>query len=415
MDRIILHSDCNCFYASVEMLYHPELRNRPFAVGGDPQRRHGIILTKNQPAKDCGIKTGEALWQARRKCPDLAVLPPRFALYRKFSDRARQLYLQYTDMVEPFGLDEAWLDVTGSVSSPREGVRLADELRCRVHQELGITVSVGVSWNKVFAKLGSDYKKPNATTAFLRDNWKSRIWPLPVSNLLFVGRATQQKLLEYGVHTIGDLAAMPPKVLQARFGKSGPLLWSYANGLDTSPVERWGSRSAVKSIGNSTTTPRNLTCNTDVKVVFLVLADSVAHRLREQGFSARTVSISVRDTHLHTFTRQHTCPQYTNITREIAESAYQLFCSNYHWSLPVRSVGITVSDLLPAGQNIQTSLFRDEKKRMRAENLDATLDGLKKRYGNACVQPAVLLEDTQLSGTSSGSICALPPAAEKKN
>ncbi|MDD3261193.1 MAG: DNA polymerase IV, partial [Oscillospiraceae bacterium] len=305
MSRIILHSDCNCFYASVEALYHPELKGRPFAVGGDPQQRHGIILTKNQLAKNCGVQTGEALWQARRKCPQLVVLPPRFPLYQNFSQRAREIYLQYTDLVEPFGLDEAWLDITGSVSSAEAGIQLANELRSRIHRELGITVSVGVSWNKVFAKLGSDYKKPDATTVFLQDSWKNRIWPLPASDLLFVGKATQKRLLEYGVHTIGDLAAMPQKTLQAAFGKSGTLLWSYANGLDTSPVERWGNRPAVKSIGNSTTTPRDLTCSEDVKVILLVLADSVACRLREQGFLARTISIGVRDCRLHSFTRQH--------------------------------------------------------------------------------------------------------------
>lgn len=412
MNRIILHSDCNCFYASVEALYHPELQGKPFAVGGDPEKRHGIILTKNQLAKQCGVATGEALWLARRKCPDLIVLPPRFPLYVQYSKRAREIYLQYTDQVEPFGLDEAWLDITGSVSSPEQGIRTANEIRCRIHEELGITVSVGVSWNKVFAKLGSDYKKPDATTVFLHNDWKSRIWPLPVEDLLFVGKATQKKLLEYGVHTIGDLAAMPQKVLQTRFGKGGDVLWRYANGMDTSPVEHWGSKPAVKSIGNSTTTPRDLTCNEDVKRVFLVLADSVARRLREQGFLARTVSIGVRDTALHSFTRQHARQEYTNITREIAEDAYALFQTNYHWIRPLRSVGITVSDFVSAEQCVQTSLFSNESSRERAEKLDAAVDNLKKRYGTACVRPAVLLEDMMLAEFQGNRLSALPPAAE---
>lgn len=412
MDRIILHSDCNCFYASVEALYHPELRNKPFAVGGDPEKRHGIILTKNQLAKQCGVATGEALWQARRKCPELVVLPPRFPLYTQFSKRARTLYLQYTDQVEPFGLDEAWLDITGSVASPAAGVRTADEIRRRIREELGITVSVGVSWNKVFAKLGSDYKKPDATTVFLRNDWKSRIWPLPVENLLFVGRATQKKLLEYGVHTIGDLAAMPQNVLQARFGKSGAVLWNYANGLDTAPVEHWGSRAAVKSIGNSVTTPHDLTCEADVKRVFLELADSVARRLREQTFLARTVTISVRDTSLHTFTRRRTRVQYTNITREIAADALTLFQESYHWSLPLRSIGLTVSDFTAAEACVQTNLFQDELEREREEKLDAALDSLKKRYGTACVQPAVLLHDNPCGSFSGDRFSPLPPACK---
>lgn len=408
MNRIILHSDCNCFYASVEALYHPELQGKPFAVGGDPEKRHGIILTKNQLAKDCGVSTGETLWQARRKCPELTVLPPRFALYMRYSQKIRQIYLEYTDQVEPFGLDEAWLDITGSVLSAEQGIHLANEIRHRVHKELGVTVSVGVSWNKVFAKLGSDYKKPDATTVFLQKNWKDRIWPLAVENLLFVGSATHKKLLQLGVHTIGDLAAMPQKVLQEQLGKSGNTLWEYANGLDTTPVAQWSNQTVVKSIGNSTTAPRDLTNEKDVKKTLLILADSVAHRLRKQNFLAKTVCLWVRDTKFNSFTRQHTRQQFTCITREIAEDAFALFHANYHWSHPVRSLGITVSDFAPSSQCVQTNLFHDEVTRERSAKLDATVDDLKKRYGNSCVYPAVLLEDKNLSNFEASNISAVP-------
>ncbi len=410
MDRMILHSDCNCFYASVEAIYHPELQGKPFAVGGSPEQRHGIILTKNQLAKNCGVTTGEALWQARQKCPELIVLPPRFPLYLRYSQKIRQIYLKYTDQVEPFGLDEAWLDITGSVSSTEEGIRMANEIRSRIRQEIGVTVSIGVSWNKVFAKLGSDYKKPDATTVFLRSNWKNRIWPLPVGDMIFVGHATQKKLLEYGVHTIGDLAAMPQHFLQARFGKSGTMLWRCANGLDNSPVAKWGDRPAVKSIGNSTTTPHDLTGTEEVRKVLLVLADSVARRLREQKFLARTVTLWVRNSELKSFTRQHTRQEFTNITREIAEDAFTLFRSNYAWQHPVRSLGITVSDFTSTEQCAQTSLFCDESARERAEKLDATVDSLKKRYGGACVRPAALLEDGDTVGFEVHSVSPLSPS-----
>ena len=258
MDRVIIHSDANCFYASVEMLYHPEFAGKPLAVGGDPEARHGIVLTANYIAKKHGVKTGMALWQARQACPDVIFVPPRMDLYLKFSSMLREIYGEYTDKIEPYGCDEAWLDVSDSSSLKGDGRKIAKEISARVKKELGITVSEGISWNKIYAKLGSDYKKPDAITEFNRENYKSLIWKLPVSDLLYVGRSTNRTLSKYDIHTIGDLACTDPDFLMKQFGKMGLVIHSFANGWDESPVAPEGYSAPIKSIGNSTTTPRDL-------------------------------------------------------------------------------------------------------------------------------------------------------------
>ena len=397
MERVILHSDCNSFYASVECLYRPEIRDRPVAVGGDVEHRHGIILAKNQLAKRYQIRTGEALWQAKQKCPDLIIVPPNYALYMRFSRMARKIYLDYSDSVEPFGLDECWVDVTGDAQG-RDGTTIAEEIRVRVKCELGITVSIGVSYNKIFAKLGSDYKKPDAITRIGRDNFREIAWPLPVSDLLYVGRATDRKLMGYGIHTIGDLASTPERTLSGWFGKWGEVLYTFANGLDCSPVVQYDNQPTVKSIGNSTTAPRDLKNDEDVKIILYVLADSVARRLREQGFKGRTVCINVRDNELFSFVRQHTLGSYTNITFEILSAGLKLFRGNYRWTKPIRSIGISITDLVPDTVPSQANLYCDEAGRERLEHLDCSVDWLKKRFGSDSVQPAVLLTDRQLSG-----------------
>jgi len=398
MERVILHSDCNSFYASVECLHHPEIRDKPVAVGGDVEQRHGIILAKNQLAKRYNIQTGEALWQARQKCPDLVIMPPNFPLYMRFSKMARKIYLDYTDQVEPFGLDEAWLDVTGNAAIQGDGLTIAKEISNRIKVEMGITVSIGVSYNKIFAKLGSDYKKPDAITVIAKKNYKEIVWPLPAGDLLYVGRSTQRKLSGIGVHTIGDLAGLSQNILHSIFGKWGDILYCFSNGLDTSPVAQYDNQPLVKSIGNSTTTPRDLTCDEDVKIILYVLSDSVARRLREQGFKARTICISVRDNGLSSFTRQHTLNKYTNITLEIVQEGIDIFRKNYDWNKPIRSIGISVTDLVGDTIVTQTDMFTDETRREQREQLDSTVDWLKNRFGSYCVQPAVLLSDTELSG-----------------
>ena len=398
MERIILHSDCNSFYASVECLHHPEIREKALAVGGDIEQRHGIILAKNQLAKQFHVSTGEAIWQAKQKCPELIVLPPNFPLYLRFSRLARDIYLEYSNRVEPFGLDEAWLDITSSENQKDKGERTAQEIRKRIREELGITVSIGVSYNKIFAKLGSDYRKPDAVTMITKENYRQIAWPLPVSDLLYVGPATKRKLNGFGVHTIGELAQTPVEILRSKFGKIGDVLWCFSNGLDSSPVADFQNQPVVKSIGNSTTAPRDLERDEDVKMILYVLADSVARRLREQGLKGRTIHISVRDNSLFSFTRQKSLLSYTNLTGEIAGEALSLFREHYRWKRPVRSVGISVSDLAADTIYSQTSLFCDEVKREKVERLDKALDRLKARFGTFAVQPAVLLKDRKLSG-----------------
>ena len=287
MDRVIFHCDLNCFYASVELLSHLELREVPVAVAGDPASRHGIILAKNEPAKQCGVKTAETIWQAKKKCPNLVLLPAHHKLYREYSKKVNAIYDEYTDLAESFGIDESWLDVTNTLHLfGGDAKALANAIRQRVKRELGLTLSVGVSFNKVFAKLGSDYKKPDATTVISRENWRSIVWPLPVGDLLYVGGAAQKLLGQYGVKTIGQLAACKKETLETLMGKMGTQLYEYANGLDSAPVRARLDAEPVKSVGNGTTFPQNLTTRIQVRSGIAVLADSVATRLRREGLYA---------------------------------------------------------------------------------------------------------------------------------
>ena len=324
MGRTILHSDMNSFYASVECLYHPEVRDKPVAVAGDVEARHGIILAKNQHAKKFGIQTGEAIWQAQRKCSELVLFPPDFPKYLYFSKRARQIYADYTDQVEPFGLDECWLDVSGSVGLFGNGLTIAQEISGRIKEELGVTVSIGVSWNKIFAKLGSDYKKPDAITVFDHENYRDLIWPLPVGDLLYVGPSTNRKLRNMAVFTIGDLAHVDLRYTRPVLGKMADILYGFANGLDTTPVAHIGDTSPVTSIGNSCTAPRDLRNEEDAKMLLTALGESVGMRLREQGMQAKTVCIHLRDNELYSFERQCKLKQPTDITGEIIDAALSL-------------------------------------------------------------------------------------------
>lgn len=395
MERVILHADLNNFYASVECLYRPEIRNKPVAVCGDPEARHGIVLAKNYPAKVTGIKTGEAIWQAKQKCPGLIVVMPNFALYLRFARLARGIYADYTDQIEPFGLDEAWLDVARS-SICGSGIQIADEIRERIKAEMGVTASVGVSYNKIFAKLGSDMKKPDATTVITRDNYKDVVWLLPAEDLLYVGRATKRRLWRYGINTIGDIANASPEFLRSRLGKWGEVLWSFANGQDDSPVTRLGEEGLIKSVGNSITTPRDLNTNDDVQMIFYVLSESVAARMREHGFKCRTVQIHIRDNTLFSFEAQGKFLKPTNVSTTLAEKAMQIFSAKYAWDKPIRSVGVRGCDLIAAHSQEQLSLFEDEERRMKQEKLEETVDILRRRFGHFSVQRAVLLKDADL-------------------
>ena len=390
-----MHVDINNCYASIECLHHPELRGKPVAVGGDQEQRHGIILAKNYEAKAYGIKTGEALWQAKQKCPRLIIVKPNYALYLRFSRLAREIYADYTDQIEPFGLDEVWADVTGSMHLYGSGEEIANKIRQRIKYELGITVSVGVSYNKIFAKLGSDMKKPDAVTVSTAGNFKDKVWPLPAAELLYVGRATQRKLYDKGIVTIGELAKTDSELLHSWFGKWGLILHTFANGWDTSPVTRMGEEAIIKSIGNSTTTPRDLTCELDAKIIYYMLAESVAERLRDHGFLCRGVQISLRDNELFSFERQLKLTKPTCLSSELCEAALKLLKDNYRWERPLRSIGIRACNLIPASTPVQLTLLEDEAQRIRREQLERAVDDIRRRFGHYSIGRAVnALDDT---------------------
>ena len=388
MERIILHADLNNFYASVECLKEPKYENVPMAVTGDPDQRHGIILAKNQLAKAAGVKTGEPIWQARAKCPNLVCLPPRFGLYMYYSRKVREVYYRFTPKVEPFGLDEAWLDMTGTGRNAQEA---ADAIRAAVKAETKLTVSVGASFNKIFAKLGSDMRKPDATMVITRQDFKQTVWPLAVEELLFVGRATKRKLNNIGVFTIGDLARLSPAVLRAMLGKWGETIGLFARGEDRSEVAFLGASPPVKSVGNSFTPFRDLKDGEDVKQMFFILSESVSARLRDQGLVCSLVGISVRDCELFTFSRQSALQNPTALSGEIARAAMRLFSANYAWAKPVRSVGVWAGRLGMADGEIQVSCFEDDSRRAAEESLDRAVYHIRRRYGNGAVMRASVL------------------------
>lgn len=393
MERVILHIDCNKFYASVECLHNPEIRNKPVAVGGSPETRHGIILTKNEIASKYGITVGEPLWKAYQKCPDLIVVPPNFPLYVRFSNMARNIYKDYSDYIEPFGLDENWIDVTGD---KRGGENIALEIKERVKSELGITVSIGVSFNKTFAKFGSDYKKPDAVTVITKDNYKDIVWKSPCSDLLLVGPATTRKLAGYGIYTIGDLAQSDIGFIKSILGKNGVVIHNFANGIDPSAVSHKDDERALKSIGNSTTTPRDMVTDDDVKSVITVLGESVARRMREHGVRGKTVTITVRDKNLYHFTRQCKLQNSTDVSIEIINAAMKIFRENYVWNNPIRSIGVAVSDF-NVDEGVQYDLSGTVEKREKLERLEKAVDNIRQRFGNYAVQRASLLKDEKLS------------------
>lgn len=399
-DRTIIHADCNCFYAAVEMLHNPGLRDVPMAVGGDPEARHGIVLTANYIAKRQGVKTGMALWQARQACRDVVIVTPHYDEYIRFSRKARKIYADYTDLVEPYGLDESWVDITDSMNflKTRTGMSIAEEISRRIKSELGITVSIGVSWNKIFSKFGSDYKKPDAITQITRDNYKDIVWRSPVSDLLYVGRRTDAKLRKYGILTIGDLASADPELLHQIFGKIGYILSAFARGEDHTPVAAADDYAPIKSVGNSTTTPRDLTTDDDVRLVIYLLSESVAARLRENHFVGDVIGISVRDNGLYSFTRQHKVKIHTNISEEIAGYAFELFKANYTWEHPIRSVGVRVSNLVPDTTPHQTDLFLTEEQREKYLKADLAVTDIRRRFGYESVLRGLMYQDRVLSG-----------------
>ncbi|MBR3560360.1 MAG: DNA polymerase IV [Oscillospiraceae bacterium] len=391
MSRVIFHCDLNSFYASVELLSHPELKKLPVAVCGDPESRHGIILAKNDPAKKFGVQTAETIWQAKRKCPDLVLLPPHHALYSDFSKKVNAIYYDYTDLIEPFGIDESWLDVTGSLHLFGGDARaLADAIRERVKRELGLTISVGVSFNKVFAKLGSDYKKPDATTVIPSDGWQEIVWPLSVGDLLFVGRAAGEALGKYDIKTIGDLAACREETLEALMGKLGVQLHRYANGLDDSPVRPAGEREPVKSVGNSTTFPRDLTKWDELKTGIALLSDSVAMRLRKHALYCGGVAVGVKDASFKTVSRQKLLPHSTHLMREINDAALELLRQAWKPPTPVRLLSVTALHITDRQETYEQLdlLSAGSESQEKQEAVEGAMAKIRAKYGKSAINYA---------------------------
>jgi DNA polymerase-4 len=399
MERVILHSDINACYANIELLHRPALREKAVVVGGDQEARHGIVLAKSELAKKYKIKTGMVLWQAKQACPELVVLPPNYKLYIRFARMAREIYAEYTDQTEPFGLDESWLDVTDSAGLFGDGLGIAEEIRRRFKKELGITVSIGVSFNKIFAKLGSDMRKPDAVTAVTRGGFKETVWGLPASDLLYIGPATERKLAALGIMTIGDVARCDPSILRHLLGKPGEILSVFARGEDETPVARaGGGDSFIKSIGNSVTCPRDLCQAEEVRMVMLALAESVAERLRDGGFECRGASIYIRDNELASIERQCLLPRPTCLASELIDAGMRLFKNNYAWRKPIRSVGIRGFDLVRGRGAAQLSMLVDEQRRDKRIAIENMVDEIRDRWGYFSIQRASALQDTRIAG-----------------
>ena len=394
--RLIFHCDCNNFFASCECLERPELKLVPMAVAGDPKNRHGVVVAKNELAKKAGVKTTDTVWQARRKCPGIVFVPPRHQLYAKVSAQVNRIYHEYTDYLEPASIDESYLDMTGAPEyyglTP---VQLADAIRERVRREVGVTISVGVSDNKVFAKMGSDYKKPDATTHITRENFRCLLWKLPVGDMLFAGRATVGELNRHHIFTIGDLAQREREWLVHILGKGGGQLWDYANGLDAEPVRLWGEKEEIKSVSRGMTFRRNLVTEEEIRCGLSVLTDEIAVQLRHHGLKGSVVQVHIKTPELKTVSRQVTLDHYTCLHREILDTCMDILRA--HWPIgeraPIRALTAGVTGLVPADQATeQLNLFamaglgeKPALNRERQEKLEAAMDRIRTKHGSGSI------------------------------
>ena len=377
----------NSFFASVELLDHPELKDVPVAVSGDADTRHGIILAKNEPAKKFGVKTAETIWQARKKCPSLVLLPSHHDKYREYNKKINAIFLDYTDMVEPFSIDESWLDVTGSQRLFGSGREIADTIRKRVKEELGITLSAGVSFNKIFAKMGSEYKKPDATTEITRENYKEILWPLPVSELFFCGESTAQKLTEIGIPTIGALAQADPDVLFKAIGRQGPQLRKYARGEDESPVRLYEDRDEAKSVGNGSTFSYDLTKDDDILSAITKLSDSVARRLRKDGLKAYGIKVDIKDISLRVTSHQKQLDVATSHAETIRDEAFEIVKKVWPEGKPIRMLTVTGINLVSADEGEQMTLFAaDSEENKKADSVDRAMDEIIEKFGKDAIK-----------------------------
>ncbi len=393
MERTILHCDCNGFFASVECALNPQLKNVPMAVGGSPDSRHGIILAKNELAKKYNVKTAETIWQAKRKCPDLVIVPPHHNLYEEYSKRVNDIYKEYTELVEPFGIDESWLDVTGSHALFGDGKTIADTLRKRIKNEIGITVSVGVSFNKVFAKLGSDYKKPDATTVISKENFKEIIYPLPVTDLLFAGRKTAVQLGKMGIKTIGDLALADKNNILKLLGKNGEMLYEYARGEDESQVASCLDEKELKSVGNGITFRHDLVGKDEIRQGIHIISESVATRMKRYSVKCNTIRIQIKGADFKIISRQRGLDIPTNLEKTLRDVSYELLCEVWDLKMPIRALTITGANLSYENDGIQMSLFAENENDKKRESLEETIENLREKYGFNSVKTADVLEN----------------------
>lgn len=374
------------FFASVELLNYPELRDRPVAVCGNPENRHGIILAKNTPAKKFKVRTAETVWQALKKCPDLVLLPPHHEKYKEYSIKINEIYQRFTDMVEPFSIDESWLDVTASQNLFGTGKEIADTIRETIKKELGLTVSIGVSYNKIFAKMGSDYNKPDGTTVISRDNYKEILWPMDIRDMFFVGNATADKLNRTGIRTIGDLACGSKSVLTSLLGKHGSMLYDYANGFDDSPVRLFSEREKIKSVGNGTTFSRDLVGINDIKTAVTSLADTVASRLRRYQMKCYGVKVDIKDPSFKVISRQKQLTSPTNLEEDIFRASIEIIESTWNLKDPIRLLTITGINLCDEDEDIQLSLFDSGgKSSEKGEKMERAMDDIRKKFGDTSI------------------------------
>ena len=397
VEKVILHCDCNNFFASVEASMFPELNNYAFAVCGDPEYRHGIILAKNEKAKKYGVQTAEPIWKAKSKCKNLVLVKPHYEKYREYSKKIFEIYCRYTDLVEPFGMDECWLDVTGSQKLFGSGEKIANELREVIKREVGVTISVGVSFNKIFAKMGSDYKKPDAVTVITKDNFKSLLYPLPAGELFTVGKKASGKLKNVGINTIGDIAEIGEGILENLLGVQGKVIFQYANGYDYSKVNHFQYRDAYKSIGNGMTFKTDLKTWADVRTCVFFLSDKVSARLRKHDVACAGLQVGIRDTSLKTIMRSCSLDSPTDLAYDLAEIALKLIEENVDVEEnPIRALSITGTKLLDSYSLFsQVSFFdiEEHQKHEKEERLELARDKIRKKYGLEKLKRCSLMEN----------------------
>ncbi len=412
MDRVILHCDANSFYASCELVYHPELRGLPMSVAGDGDQRHGIILASTPEAKRCGIKTGMVTWEAKKLCPNLITMPANFERYKNFSRRLRAMFREYTPIVTPYGLDEAWVDLTGRGVTIDDGTMIAQTLRQRAKDELGLTLSAGISFTYCFSKLGSDMKKPDASTIISRENYQQLVWPLPAGDLLFVGPHTVPKLAACGLYTIGDIANAPEGLLESLFGKVGLMHVRHATGqYDKPPIPP----EEMESVGHSVTAPRDMESISDVRCVYTALAEAVSMRMRHSGVVGRCINIHVRDSKLNVRGCQKTIGYHTSLSREIVHVAMELFFSKqYERMLPLRSIGVSVSSLRHATDPVQLDIFGDEKRRQKEISLAGTVDELRSRFGTMMIRRGNVLASPSFANINAFDDHTIYPGGDRE-